>query len=161
MSKRIILVGPTAAGKTFIRDKFREKGYQIDVSYTSRMPRDGEKNTVDYNFISKSEFEFWISKNSFYEHVQYGDNYYGTGLKEWHWCDVFIMETDGISKIKPEDRPSCLVIYVNTPTSTRVTRMKERGWDNQKVYERLLIDEKKFSGFKDFDIEISSDNQLY
>ena len=39
MNKRIILCGPTCAGKTYIRDKFREKGYQIDVSYTSRQPR--------------------------------------------------------------------------------------------------------------------------
>lgn len=161
MSKRIILCGPTASGKTFIRDKFREKGYQIDVSYTSREPRLGEVKLVDYIFISKEFFEEAISMNKFYEYVKYGDNYYGTGAEQWNECDIFIMETDGINKIKPEDRPNCLVIFVNTPTDTRIKRMKERNWDNDKIYERLLIDQKKFTDFVNFDIEISSDKQLY
>jgi guanylate kinase len=161
MSKRIILVGPTCAGKNFMRDKFQKAGYQADVSYTTRMPREGEKNTVDYNFISKNAFESMIEKIGFYEWVQYGGNYYGTGLKEWKWCDIFIMETDGIKHIKPEDRKNCLIIYVNTPVNRRILRMRERGWDNDKIYERILVDEKKFEDFTDFDVEISSDKQVY
>jgi guanylate kinase len=154
--KRVILCGPTCAGKNFIRDKFKDKGYQIDVSYTSRYPRKNEKNGSDYNFISKHEFEKMIKELQFYEWVKYGDNYYGTGLKEWKWCDIFIMETDGISKILLEDRPSCLIIYVNTPIDIRIDRMYERKWDEIKIKERLKVDSEKFNNFKDFDIEISS-----
>ena len=159
MSKRVILVGPTASGKTFIRDKFREKGFKIDVSWTSRPMREGEVQDHDYYFTSKEYFEILIEDNGFYEWVKYGDYYYGTGIEEWErLCNVFIMETDGISKIKPEDREDCLIIYINTPESIRVTRMKERGWDTDKILARLEIDEKKFKDFKDFDLQISSAN---
>lgn len=152
------MVGASCAGKTFIRDKFRERGYKIDVSYTSREPRHGEIDGIDYNFISKNEFNDRICYELFYEFVQYGDNFYGTGLKEWNESDVFIMETDGIKKITSEDRKNCLIIYINTPLEIRKKRMKERGWDENKIIERLNIDNQKFnmSAFKDFDLQISS-----
>jgi guanylate kinase len=158
-TKRIILVGPSCAGKNYIRDKFKEKKYEIDISYTSREPRPGEEEGVDYYFLSKEKFEQRIKERDFYEHVKYGDCYYGTGIWEWNNCEVFIMETDGVSKIAPEDRPYCLIIYVNTPLMTRVQRMRERGWDEKKIMERAKIDIKRFKDFKDYDIQISSESQ--
>lgn len=157
MNKRIILVGPTASGKNFIKEKFGEKGFKLDVSYTTRPIREGEKDNLDYHFIFRERFEEMILLERFYEWIQYGDNYYGTGLKEWEECDVFIMETDGINKIKPEDRKNSLVIFINTPIGTRIKRMKERGWNNEKIYERVLIDQKKFKDFNNYDIEIMSE----
>jgi len=155
--KRIILVGPSAAGKNYIRQKFVDKGFKGDVSYTSRSPREGEADGVDYNFISKDEFKVRITDNLFYEWVQYGDNYYGTGLFEWENADIFIMETDGISKILPIHRPECLIIFVNTPLyKVRIPRMEKRGWNDKKIIERSKIDAEKFRDFKDFDLEISS-----
>lgn len=155
--KRIILVGPTCSGKTYIRDKFREKGYKIDVSYTSREPRPGEINNVDYCFISKYSFDERIYYKQFYEFTEYNNNYYGTGIIHWNECDVFIMETEGISKIKSEDRPNCLIIYLDTPLKTRTRRMHERGWDAVKISERLEVDIAKFKNFKDYDLKISSE----
>lgn len=157
MNKRIILVGPTASGKNYIREKFREKGYKIDVSYTTRQPRKGEAEGIDYQFISTTKFVDMIANCEFYEHVQYGDCYYGTGQFEWDMCEIFIMETDGVSHIAPEDRKDCLVIYVNTPFDVRIRRMRERGWDGQKILERTKIDIEKFHNFKDYDLEISSE----
>jgi len=157
--KRIILVGPTCAGKNYIRDKFAQKDYIIDVSYTSRPPRPGEIDGKDYWFISKKYFQDRIREYDFYEYTQYGDDYYGTGRWEWETCDVFIMETDGISKIDPEDRKNCLIIYINTPLDIRIVRMMDRGWDPKKITERIEIDNKKFHDFKDYDIQISSQSQ--
>jgi guanylate kinase len=161
MNKRIILVGPTCSGKNYIREKFREKGYLIDCSFTTRKLRPGEIDEIDYSFISKETFEAGIEAETFYEWVQYGDNYYGTGLEEWNKNDVFIMETDGVSKIKPEDRKECLVIFVNTPYDIRLKRMRERGWSDEKILERTKVDQEKFgyhtnNPFADYDIEISS-----
>jgi len=154
--KRIVLVGPTCSGKTFIREKFRQRGYEIDISYTSREPRKGEINGIDYKFVSEDKFMSGILNRQFYEFVKYGDNYYGTGLEEWNECDVFIMETDGVSKIKREDRPNCLVIFVNTPLVLRTQRMRERGWDIKKIMERIKVDQEKFKDFINYDFQISS-----
>jgi guanylate kinase len=161
MNKRIILCGPAAGGKNFIRQKFVEKGYKADCSYTSREPRPGEVEGVDYKFITKADFRRRIEQNAFYEYVEYGDNLYGTGKSEWNNCDIFIMETDGIKHINEWDRKHCLVIYVNTPYDVRLKRMREREWDGKKIKDRVQVDMDKFGHsyldcFKDFDIEISS-----
>lgn len=156
--KRVILVGPTASGKDFIKNKFKEKGFKVDVSYTTREPREGEVNGVDYNFLTKKQFQVRLDYEFMYECVSYGDDLYGTGLTEWNNCDIFIMETNGIGHIEPKDRKDCLIIYVNTPLDVRMKRMKERGWDNGKILERIKIDEKKFKDFKDYDFGISSVN---
>jgi guanylate kinase len=157
--KRVILVGPTGSGKDFIKNKFREKGYKVDVSYTTRAPREGEVNGVDYNFITEKQFKVRLDYEFMYECISYGKDYYGTGMAEWNNCDVFIMETDGVGHIEPKDRKDCLIIYVNTPLDIRMKRMKERGWDHSKILERIKIDEGKFKDFKDYDLQVSSVTQ--
>jgi len=155
--KRIILIGPAGGGKDFVRNKFREKGFKIDVSYTTRSPREGEQNGLDYKFISTEHFANMIDFDLFYEFVKHGEYYYGTGLNEWQECDVFIMETDGVKHITPQDRPNCLVIYVNTPFDTRLKRLRDRGWSDEKISDRVRVDQEKFKNFTNFDLQISSE----
>lgn len=156
---RIIICGPTAAGKTFLRNKLENKGFKFDVSYTSREPRFNEINKVHYNFVSKQYFEDGINNNLFYEHVEYNGNYYGTGLEEWNTCDCFIMETDGIKHIKKEDRNNCFIIYVNPDESIRKQRMKqERNWSDEQIEKRINTDKIKFKDFIDYDIVIKNND---
>ena len=159
MNKKIILVGPSAAGKDFIRNKFREKGFRVDISYTSRPLRDTEIDGIDYHFIG-DEFPYRISQNDFYEYIKHGEYWYGTGMREWNNSEVFIMETEGLKHISAEERKNSLVIFINTPQHIRIKRMKQRGWDNNKMRDRIMIDENKFQGFTDFDIEICSMNHM-
>jgi guanylate kinase len=157
MNKRVILCGPTASGKTFIRSKFAEKGYTYDVSYTSREPRNGEIDGKDYKFISSEEFSNRIFEYKFFEWVNYEGNYYGTGRYEFENSDLFIMETDGIKHLIEEgERDSSLIVYVNTPIDIRIERMKKRGWNTDKILDRLKVDHKKFDNFTDYDLMISS-----
>ena len=153
MNKRIILTGPAAAGKDFIKSKFKEKGFICDVSYTTRPPREGEVNGVDYHFISENEF----NSKGFYEWAQHGGFYYGTGLFEWNKCQVFIMEAHGVSKIVSEDRKNCMIIYINTPKQIRIKRLLKRGWDMETINDRRITDDIKFKDFKDYDFTISSE----
>lgn len=156
-NKRIILCGPSACGKNYIRERFVEKGYSIDVSYTSREKRLGEIDGLDYKFLSKEQFEKKIQDGEFYEWVQYNDNYYGTGLREFYTNEVFIMETDGIKHIKTKDRLTSLVIFVNTPEDIRIKRMKEeRKWNDETINKRIKTDHLKFDNFTDYDLMIIS-----
>jgi guanylate kinase len=155
-NRRIIIVGPAAAGKTYIKNKFISRGFDVDVSYTTRPMREGEADGVDYHFTSSDRFSIAKAADFFYECAKHGDYWYGTGAYEWNASEVFIMETEGISKITPEDRKNCLIIYVNTPLDTRIKRMKERGWDADNIMHRMNMDDSKFDTFADFDIEISS-----
>lgn len=156
MNKRIIIVGRAAAGKDFLKRQFIKRGFIPDVSYTTRPPRVGEINGQDYNFISEEEF-FSENLYDFYEYAKHGDYYYATGQDEWENCDIFIMETDGISKIDPADRDNCFVIYLNPPVEIREKRLREeRGWDENTILHRINSDENKFRDFKNFDIEIKN-----
>ena len=157
MKSRIIIVGPTCSGKNFLRQKFVDKGFTHDVSYTTRKPRDGEFDGIDYYFLCRDDFDEMIDKGKLYEHVQYDYTYYGTGLVEWNSRDIFIMETKGVSKISQEDRKNCLIIYINPPVSVRINRMKnDRDWNTQKINERLEIDEVNFKNFVDYDMLLNN-----
>lgn len=160
-NKRIILVGPAAAGKDFIRNGFSRAGYIADVSYTTRKPRYGEYYGIDYNFISEDEFTLRISQSAFYEYVRHGDYLYGTGLYEWNNSDIFIMEADGVNHIKSEDRKNCVVIFVTAPLEIRYNRLLQRGWDKDQISNRIKVDEEKFKEFTNFDIVINSVDKLY
>lgn len=157
INKRIILVGPSASGKNYLRDKFLKRGFSNDISYTTRDIREGEKDGVDYHFISKENFEDKINNKFFYEYTKYRNNYYGTGLLEWKERNIFIMETEGVSKIHKDDRETSFIIYINTPESERIHRMlEERKWSYDQVYKRLEFDRKCFADFVDFDMVITS-----
>ena len=155
---RIIICGPSTSGKTFFRSKLESKGFKFDVSYTSREPRPNEIDNVHYKFLTKEQFENKIKRDELYEYVNYNGNYYGTGLFEWFNTDCFIMETDGISKIKPEDRKESVIIYLNPPIETRIKRMKERNWSEDEIKNRLQTDKEKFENFIDYDIIIKDPN---
>ena len=152
---RIIIIGPAASGKDFLKKKFKERGFELDVSYTSRPPREGEIDGVDYHFLT--ELEFIDKINDFYESTKHGPYWYGTGQYEWDNYDVFIMETHGISEIIPEDRKNCFIIYLNPPHYIREERLKElRGWSVEQISHRTEMDNEKFSTFTDFDMEITN-----
>ena len=157
MNKRIILVGPAASGKDYLKKKFGEQGFALDVSYTTRPIRDGEVAGVDYHYISEEEFheKFY----DMYEWCNHGLYMYGTGQYEWDNCDVFIMESHGISEITPEDRKNCMVIYLNPPRMVRQKRLRDtRGWTEENISHRSKMDSEKFSSFEDYDIIITDPN---
>jgi guanylate kinase len=155
--KRIVICGPAAAGKNVLRSRLEEKGFKFDVSYTTRPIRPGEKDGVDYKFITNEVFAFMTQLDSFYEHVLFNGYGYGTGRKEWETSDCFIMETDGIRHIDPKSRKKTFIIYLNPPVKVRKERMKvERGWSEEQINKRIKEDQKKFRNFNDYDMMITT-----
>ena len=80
MGFNIVLSSPSGAGKTTITKKLSQKypNIKISISHTTRKPRPNEIDGVDYHFVGKEEFKKLIKKDTFYEHAQIFDNYYGT-----------------------------------------------------------------------------------
>ena len=74
----VVIVGPTCSGKTTLAERFvAEKGYGKIVTTTTRDPREGEVNGVDYHFVSEEQFKAGIEAGDFLEHATFGDNLYG------------------------------------------------------------------------------------
>ena len=82
----IVLSGPSGVGKsTVIAELLGQRdNIYFSVSYTTRQPRVGEQNGVNYNFVSREEFERMIAADELLEFAEYVHNYYGTSLPEAH-----------------------------------------------------------------------------
>ncbi|HOJ35453.1 MAG TPA: guanylate kinase, partial [Clostridiales bacterium] len=80
MGQLVVVSGPSGSGKDTILNEIFKMDPDIipSVSATTRPPRKGEINGVNYYFMSVEEFEERIKRDEFLEYVQYGDNYYGT-----------------------------------------------------------------------------------
>ena len=78
--KLFVVSGPSGAGKSTITKLIvkREKTLFLSVSSTTRTPRSGEVNGVDYYFMSKDEFQKRIEKDEFVEYALVHGNNYGT-----------------------------------------------------------------------------------
>ena len=142
----LILVGPSASGKTQIVKILREKyGLNKMVTYTSRTMRPGEKEGIDYFFLTKEEFEKRINEGFFIEYVVYNGNYYGTALSQVSSDKVVILEPTGLKHYINKIRDEVKVAFLRCSTEIVRIRMKERGDDPEVIKNRLLLDGEVFN----------------
>jgi len=141
-----IISSVAGGGKSTLIDLLLRKHPEIlfSVSYTSRPIRGGEKNGLNYHFISKEEFEDLVVKNYFYEWAQVHDNYYGTpkefiekNLKDGKKI-ILDIDVQGADKVKAS-LPSCVSIFIVPPSrEIWVERLKNRGTDDPQVIEKRI-----------------------
>lgn len=151
---RIILIGKAGSGKDYFRD-WLNTVEPLDVSYTTRPPRDGEVDEYTYNFISKDQFVAMEASDAFLEAVEFNGWKYGTSKFSWDTKTVFIMTPTGTKHIPKKDRAKCIFVYFDIPIEIRRKRLERRS-DADKVERRLVADDKDFADFKDFDIRITN-----
>lgn len=156
MHKRIILVGRAASGKDYIRKKFEAQGFRYAVSYTTRPPREGEIDGVDYIFISQAEAQEMIKNDEFYEYVEFNGWIYGTSRDQFDEDDVFIMTPTGLSHVDEDSRKKSFVIFIDINEEIRRERMANRNMPGDSVDRRIEADRKDFENFTNYDIRITN-----
>lgn len=152
---RIIIVGKGGAGKDTLRNRLQKRGFKKEISYTTRPPRDGEIDGIDYYFITKEQFESKVSHNEMYEHQCFNGWYYGTSNFEWEENHLFIFTPSGCKDINYQDRKYCTIIYLDIDIETRKKRLLKRN-DADKMERRIAADEEDFKNFTDYDIKITN-----
>lgn len=157
MSK-IALVGKAASGKDYLKAKLIKRGMNFGVSSTTRPPREGEVDGVDYHFMTEDEFLNHIAYENIVFYQKFNGHLYGITQQEFKSCDAVILNAEVLSKMPPEVRHSLFVIYLNIDDRTRTLRMKERGFSNIEITERIYADTKQYEGFDNYDMMITNPN---
>ena len=148
--KIIILTGQSGCGKSTIANKLVKNHFKHVVTNTTRPPREGEVDGVDYNFIGEYDFHSLISDNVMIEWRKYntalGTWYYGSDARNINLDKndyVIILTLDGAeSYIKYFGAENCIVFYIDCPKYIREKRAKERGSFNREEWERRLVTDK-------------------
>ena len=150
MGSLVILSGPSGSGKTSIaREVCKRIGLDktyFSISTTTRRPREGEQNGVDYFFVTKDEFLEDIANNQFLEWAEVHRNYYGTSLKQIKealnagkivFLDIDVQGFESIKKIYPEYITSVFVTTKNK--NILIERLKNRGTETEESLKIRLI----------------------
>ena len=141
----IILIGPSASGKTEIAKKLISTfDYKKFVTTTTRNKRVGEIDGVDYYFISVDEFKENLANNKFIETTIYNNNYYGSYKSEMGDNKVLIVEPNGLKAFQSLNDPHIISFFIDSSEDDRYERMLKRGDEINDIKHRLHNDRKLF-----------------
>ncbi len=142
----IILVGASASGKTEVSKLLCAKyGFQKAITHTTRAPRKGEVNGVDYFFVTKEKFLELLTSCFFVEHTFYGGNYYGCGKDQISENKVVVVDPNGLKSFLALHNPRVVTFFLEASREEREERMRYRGDKEELIQKRLAFDEVEFS----------------
>ncbi|MCC5795620.1 MAG: guanylate kinase [Chromatiales bacterium] len=142
----MVLSAPSGAGKTtLVRALMRARPeVRFSISYTTRPPRPGEIDGVDYHFVKPEDFTRMIGQHAFLEHARVFDQHYGTSrsqvdalLAAGH--DVLLeIDWQGARQIRA-NAPECCTVFIMPPSIGELERrLRGRGTDSEDVIGRRL-----------------------
>ena len=141
----IVFSAPSGCGKgTMLEEILKDERFAVSVSATTRAPREGEKDGVNYHFLTREDFEQRVADGKFIEHAEYCQNLYGTlvsevdGRLERGLNVILEIEPQGAMKIR-EKRPDAVFIFVVPPSIGELRRrLKKRGTESDEVIEERV-----------------------
>lgn len=146
----IILVGESASGKSSIERYLVDVyGYKKIISYTTRQPRSGEIDGVDYHFITNSEFDLLKSKGFFAESATYNDWQYGIAKEDCTDEKIAVLTPHGMRQVKKLNNIRAVSFYINVSRRDRLIKILQRGDNIEEAYRRSLSDVGQFDGIED------------
>lgn len=138
----IVLSGPSGVGKGTVRKEIfaqSDTAFEYSISMTTRSPRDGEVNGVDYFFKTREEFEELIRQDKLLEYAEFVGNYYGTPVDYVRETldrgkDVFLeIEVQGARQVR-EKFPDGLFIFLVPPSLSELkNRIVTRGTETEDI----------------------------
>ncbi len=167
MNKKLfVLSGSSGVGKGTVLKGFLEKNpdFMLSISCTTRKPRPGEIDGVNYFFISKEEFETCIQENKFLEWAEFAGNFYGTKKKYINQCleegknVILEIDTQGALQVKKQ-MPEAVLIFICPPSFEALeNRLRGRHTEDEATIQKRLEEVKKeLERAEKFDYKIVND----
>ncbi len=163
----IVVSGPSGSGKDTIVGKVLEndKNAWLSVSATSRAPRKGEEEGVNYYYLTREEFEEKIKEKYFLEYAEYAGNYYGTPKEkiieklDKGYDVILVIEIQGAQKIK-ELVPEALFIFIMPPSEKELLKRLagRKTEDTNKIIERFNIAYKEMNEVTKYNYVVVNDD---
>lgn len=149
MSKKgllFVISGPSGTGKgTVINEMLKiNNNIKLSISATTRMPRCGEVNGVNYYFLQKQDFEDLINQNGIIEYTTYCNNYYGTPKKAVeNWLEkgndvILEIEVDGKQKVEKSMKDMVSIFVMPPSFEVLKHRLEKRDTESKEVIEQRL-----------------------
>jgi guanylate kinase len=145
----IVLIGESASGKSTIEKELVKSGYVKTVSYTTRPPRAGEVDGVDYHFITDDEFNIKNNNGEFCEIGRYNGWNYATATSDCDSSKVAVLTPHGFRQMKKFDTLNIISFYINVPRRDRLIKILQRGDSIEEAYRRSLSDVGQYDGIED------------
>ena len=165
-----VVSAPSGAGKTSLMRALEEQlnaeqqTVAFSVSTTTRTPRPGEVDGVDYHFASKEDFVAKREQGEFLESAEVFDNYYGTSQATVNasleqGLDV-ILEIDWQGAEQVRKATDCIGVFIFPPSKAELeSRLRGRGQDSDEVIARRMQDaESEMSHWAEFDYVVINDD---
>lgn len=163
----IVISGPAGTGKGTVVGKLLEKNpnIKLSISKTTRKPRPGEKEGVNYFFVSREQFEEEIKNERFLEYAEYNNNYYGTPKDfvfealEKGFDVILEIETQGALKIKKAFSDAVLIFLLPPSIEELYRRLVKRGTESEdEIRARLEIAKNEIKLVPEYDYCVINDN---
>jgi len=168
VARVFVITGPSGVGKgTLIRGLLaRVPELELSVSATTRAPRPGERNGVDYHFLSDEEFDRKVAAGAFVEHAAYSGRRYGTLRSELERRTgagvpvVLEIELQGARQVR-RTLPEAVQVFILPPSDSALReRLVGRGTDPpEEIERRLRVAQRELAAQGEFDHLVLNDRQ--
>jgi guanylate kinase len=162
-----IVAAPSGAGKSTLVNALlaREPGITLSISHTTRPPRPGDIDGVQYHFVDRTTFEQMVAHGDFLEHADVFGNYYGTsrGAVEpilESGRDVLLeIDWQGAEQVR-RAMPECVSIFILPPSRAELERrLRARATDSEATIEkRLAASREEIAHANEFDCIVVNDH---
>ncbi len=161
-----IVSAPSGTGKTTVVERLVKVigGLKLSRSYTSRAPRRDEQDGVDYNFVSRAQFEAMIANGEFLEWADVFGNLYGTSAAGTKRClasgddVVLVIDVQGARKVRSTGLPHVAIFVLPPSYEVLEQRLRGRSKDSEEaIRRRLVVAREEVSAFEEYDYVVIND----